>query len=324
MWWLFACTVGPAGLKTPLLLKGDGVVAEVRSGSGCSRGEVRVGLWGPRFGTRGHTLANLTAEEDGSFWLHFRVETGLGEAIAALRIQGDGAVLPLGARPGETEIHLSAVTASSVDSAALSESTAVAVAAEQDQWADGAFLIQSDEQTVGEIQFRGDNAPVVTVADAWWKTPRPVEASLAADGAELVLSFDVEPSFQGEGAQLRVNVPMRSAVAPLGDVPVPEERRFSLSPGHLSDDARRTMNQSAVESADAMEKQYVEDMARRLGASAVRPDGACAPWRELEPEWGIMFPGYSIDVRSVGGGCAVGVEPSVVQHGRRFRGEVEP
>jgi len=305
-------------------LEGDGVVAEVRSGSGWDRDEIRVGLWGPRFGTRGHTLANLTEEEGGSFWLHFRVETGLGEAIAAMRIQGDGAVLPLGARPGETEIHLSAVQATSVDSTSLSEATDAAVTAEQQRWADGAFLIQSDEETVGEILFRGDNAPVVTVADAWWKTPRPVEAALASDGAELVLSFDVEPSFQGEGAQLRVNVPMRSAVAPLGDVPVPEERRFSLLPGRLNDEERHTMNQKAILAADAMEKQYVEDMARRLGASAVRPEGTCASWGALESEWGIMFPGYAIELRFVDGGCVVGVEPSVLQHGRRFRGEVEP
>jgi hypothetical protein len=324
MWWMFACSVGPAGLDTPLVLEGDGVIAEVTSGAGCQRDEVRVGLWGERFGTRGFTLADAVPEPDGATWLHFRVETGLGEAIAAMRIEGDGAVLPLGTRAGELEMHLSRVASGTVDRAELSTRTEVAVAEEKTLWENGAFVIRSGSEPVGEIQFRGDSPPIVSVADAWWLTPRPVEASMTAEGAELVITFDVEPSFQGEGAQLRVNVPVRTAVAPLGPVPVPEERRFSLEPGRLSESERIRIHTAARSEADALERRYVEDMGRRLAAAANRTDGRCSKWSELEADWGVMFPGYEVEVRSSPDGCAVGIEPARVQHGRRFRGVVGP
>ncbi len=324
MWWMFACSAGPAGLDTPLLLEGDGVIAEVTAGTGCQRDEVRVGLWGERFGTRGFTLADAVPDSDGSTWLHFRVETGLGEAIAALRVEGNGAVLPLGARAGELELHLSRVGEGAFDRTGLSERTEAAVAEEQALWADGAFVVRFGLEPVGEIQFRGDSPPIVSVADAWWLTPRPVEASLSAEGAELVITFDVEPSFQGEGAQLRVNVPARTAVAPLGPVPVPEERRFTLEPGRLSDSDRTQIIRAARSEADALERRYVEDMGRRLAAAASLADGGCTNWGELEADWGVMFPGYEVEVRSSPDGCAVGVEPVRVQHGRRFRGVVGP
>ena len=83
MFWILACAVGPQGLDLPLRLEGDGVVAEVTRDAGCDDGGVRIGLWGERFGTRGQTRADVVSEDDGSTWLHFRVDTGLGEAIAA-------------------------------------------------------------------------------------------------------------------------------------------------------------------------------------------------------------------------------------------------
>jgi hypothetical protein len=326
MFWIFACSVGTPGLDLPLVLRGDDVVVEVTNGDGCKRSDVRVGLWGQRFGTLGHTLADVVEDEDGSTWLHFRVQTGLGEAIAALRVQGNGAVLPLGVRPGENEIHLSVVEAHPEEWSTLAARTAETVEAEQRLWENGAFVIRSDGEPVGEIQFRGDRSPIVNVADAWWLTPRPVEAELSSEGAELIVTFDVEPSFQGEGAQLRINVPTRTAVAPLGPVPVPEERQFTLVPGQLSGQDRAQMQRDAIERADRLEQQYVEELARRLSAAAVLPEGKCTPWEVIEAEWGVMFPGYAVDVleSESGSGCSVGIEPIRVQHGRRYRGVVIP
>ena len=322
MFWILACAVGPQGLDLPLRLEGDGVVAEVTRDAGCDDGGVRIGLWGERFGTRGQTRADVVSEDDGSTWLHFRVDTGLGEAIAALRVQGNGAVLPLGARPGEGELHLQRVDDLSVDLASFAGRTAERVKEEQALWQDGAFIIQSDGAGVGELLFRGDEPPIIGVADAWWFTPRPVEASFATDGADLVITFDVEPSFEGEGAQIRVNVPTRTAVAPLGPVPVPEERRFTVIPGRLSADERTEMQRRAVLEADALEQRYVEDMAKRLSAAAMQPSGQCMEWSQLESDWGVMFPGYTVDVLQLESTCSVELEPTRVQHGRRYQGTI--
>lgn len=322
MFWLLACSVGPSGLSLPLTLEGDGVVAVVKREAGWRSDGVRVGLWGERFGTRGETRADVVADPDGSVWLHFRVDTGLGEAIAALRVEGNGAVLPLGARPGEGEVLLKGVESLSVDRLQYAAETADRIREEQRLWQSGAFTIHADSGAVGEIQFRGDEPPVVGVADAWWLTPRPVEAVIEADGADLVVTFDVEPSFEGEGAQLRVNVPMRTAVAPLGAVPVPEERRFTLVPGRLDDDRRAEMSKSAVEGANQLEQRYVEDMGQRLATASLNESGVCSSWETLEPKWGVLFPGYEVNVVAVESGCAVELEPARVQHGRRYRGTI--
>lgn len=322
MFWLLACSVGPSGLSLPLTLEGDGVVAVVKREAGCRSDGVRIGLWGERFGTRGETRADVVSDPDGSVWLHFRVDTGLGEAIAALRVEGNGAVLPLGARPGEGELVLKGVDSLSVDRLQFAAETADRIREEQRLWQSGAFTIETDLGAVGEIQFRGDDPPVVGVADPWWLTPRPVEASMESDGADLVLTFDVEPSFEGEGAQLRVNVPMRTAVAPLGDVPIPEERQFTLVPGRLDDAQRALMKKKAIDGADELERRYVEDMGLRVADAARDDSGECADWDSLEPKWGVMFPGYEVDVVALKSGCAVELEPVRVQHGRRYRGTI--
>ena len=324
MWWMLACSVGSGVLETPFDLEGDGVIAHVRSAGGCGTNEVRVGLWGPRFGTDGEVRADVVSDPSGVTWLHFRVGTGLGEAIAALRLEGQSGVIPLGTRPGESELHLKRVelTRERLDRAAAE--SVLAIEAEQNLWANGAFLLQADGKTVGEMRFRGDRSPIVSVHDTWWLTPRPVEGMLSADGAELVVGFDVEPSFQGEGGLLRVNVPLRTAVAPLGEVPVPEERRFALVPGTLEESARSASVQAAKDSADALERAFVEDTARRIGKEALDADGRCKAWTEFDESWTVLLPGYEIDVNQAGNICSVGVEPVRIQHGRRYRGVVTP
>ena len=324
MWWMLACSVGSGALETPFDLEGDGVIAQVRSAGGCGSHEVKVGLWGPRFGTDGEVRADVVPGSDGVTWLHFRVETGLGEAIAALRLEGQSGVIPLGIRPGESELHLKRVDLSRDRLDQAAKKSALALKEEQHLWADGAFLLQADGETVGELRFRGDRSPIVSVHDTWWLTPRPVEGMLSAEGAELVVGFDVEPSFQGEGGLLRVNVPLRTAIAPLGEVPVPEERRFALVPGRLEESARAGLMQAAEESADALERAFVEDTARRIGREAVGSDGDCKSWAEFDESWTVLLPGYEVEVTKTGAGCSVGVEPVRTQHGRRFRGVVEP
>jgi hypothetical protein len=307
-----------------MAFEGDGVHAMVSRSAGCDRRSVRVGLWGEGFGTRGEVHADVVPEDDGSTWLHFSVFTGLGEAVAALRIEGEAATLPLGTRPGEHELHLkqTPIDPDKIKGAAVASAHGLNQAIKQ--WDQGAFLLQEDGKTVGELRFRGDRPPMVSLFDAWWLTPRPVEAAVSAQGAEILLAFDVEPSLKGEGGLLRVNIPLGAGVAPIGDVPIDAERRFELVPGALLDGAFEAGVAVAREEADALEVEAVEHNARLVALDAVSPTGGCVAWTTLEDKWGIMFEGYQVTVSEAEEGCAVGVAASRPQHGRRFRGVVSP
>ena len=106
MWFLLACSGAHSTLDTPIALEGDGVQAIVRTEWGWQGASTRVGMWAERFGTDGEVLADVERDPDGSVWLYFAVQTGLGEAVSALRIEGDSGVLPLGERPGEDVLRL--------------------------------------------------------------------------------------------------------------------------------------------------------------------------------------------------------------------------
>ena len=321
---MLACTVGSSGLETPFALQGDGVTAVVSSEGGCGQRGVRVGLWGEGFGTRGEVLADVVPDDDGSTWLHFSVYTGLGEAVAALRIEGDSGLLPLGIRPGEHELRLKKAALKDVDLEGAAAMSAESQAKAVKEWEAGAFLLREGEDTVGEIRFRGDSPPMVTVFDKWWLTPRPVEAAVSSQGAELLIAFDVEPSLQGEGGLLRVNLPLRQAVAPIGDVPVDAERRFELVAGALGEGDFETASAAAQREADEMEVTAVESTAKRIATQARQSDGSCLSWEALEETWGVMLAGYDVSLSSHGDGCAVTVEAAQVQHSRRYRGLIVP
>ena len=324
MWWLLACDPGLAGLDFPMTMAGDGVVARLTRERGCQGSTVRVGLWGPGFRTNGDSIAAVVDEEDGSTWLHFSVQTGLGEAVAAMRVEGDAAVIPMGMRPGEFEIHLSKNEMSDGALQVQLDSSAQLLEKEVSFWQQGRFLLKLEDEVVGEVRFRGDKNPVVSVHDAWWLTPRPVEAVMETSGAEIVLRFEAEPSLQGEGSLMRINVPLRSAVVPMGPVPVPEERRFDLVPGELSDQERELAVQQAVDSAFQLEKQYIQTIIPKLSAAAHAGDGECRKFSDLDNEWTMMLQGYDVVLTAESNGCSVGIEPSQKQHGRTFRGVIKP
>jgi len=324
MWFLLACGGAHSTLDTPIALEGDGVQAVVRTEWGWRGPSTRVGMWAERFGTDGEVLADVERDPDGSFWLYFAVQTGLGEAVSALRIEGDSGVLPLGERPGEDVLRLRRTALDEARLVGASVASATGLQAARRAWESGAFLLQQDGETVGEVRFRGDAPPLVGVYDEWWLTPRPVEASVVARGAELVLGFDVEPSIQGEGALLRVNVPLQTAVAPIGEVPVEEERRFSLVPGHLDEATRNASIQASIAAADRLERTIVEEHAVRLGRAAQRSQTDCASWDEIRADWEVIFAGYELSIDATPDGCAVSIETSRRQHGRRFKGMVRP
>jgi hypothetical protein len=324
MWFLMACASTGSGLETPFTMRGDGVVVHVEESLSCQGSETRIGVYGPTWSTEGEVVATVVPDDDGSTWLHFPVITGLGEAVAALRVEGGGGVIPLGSRPGEFEIQLQRTDLSVEEIEAARVTSAESVELEKKIWQDGSFLLQSGGETLGEVRFRGDLVPAVSVHDQWWLTPRPVDGKITADGAELLVEFDAEPSFRGESALLRINVPSRQVVVPIGKVPVPEERRFVLAPGYLEESERRAAIERAMEQASEMEVTFVEETARSLARVSYQEDGQCVQLVDLDESWSVLLEGYDVQLMAVDNACAVGVEPTRSQHGRRYKGVIQP
>jgi len=265
----------------------------------------------------------VVEESEGVWWAHFPVQIGLGTAMAALRIEGHAAQMPLGARPGEFSVDLRR-SEGALDPAVLQEAeaaTSVALQAEQTAWREGVFVLKDAEAVVGEVRFRGERPPLVGVYDAWWLTPAPVPADVMPEGADLVLRFSVEPTMGGEDGELRINVPLREVVVPLGNTPVAEERRFKLVPGGISDEARSKHVREATEQADAREVEMVCELGQKLSAAARTPTG-CKALSEVDPAFGLLFTGYEVRIVDEAQTCVVEVEPSRPQHGRRFKGRI--
>lgn len=322
MWWLMACLVTGDDLSGVWSLKGEGIVGQISHGTGCDR-TPRIGIWGPRWGTDGWVPVELAEPEEGVWWAHFPVQIGMGTAMAAIRMEGGAAQMPLGARPGEFSLDLRR-TQDTLDPAVLQEAQAaagVALEAERAAWREGVFLLMEDGALVGEVQFRGERPPLVGVYDPWWLTPALVPADVVPEGADLVMRFSVEPTMAGEDGELRINMPLREVVVPLGDVPVAEERRFQLVPGGVAEERRAELIDAAREQADSRETLMITELASRL-AGAARTETGCKPLAQVDPAFALLLTGYDVQIVSGADGCVIEVEPSRPQHGRRFKGRV--
>jgi hypothetical protein len=257
--------------------------------------------------------------------MHFPVRTGLGEATAALRIEGDGAVLPLGSRPGEWVVSMTRQPgAGDRDDLSLAQAKSMAkVDQEQRNWSTGAFLIQEGEQIIGEVQFRGDQSPLVALYSDFWLTQGPVPADLIEDGADLALTFSVEPALASEDGHFRISVPFRELVLPLGPVPSDVEVRFSLVPGRVSEDERDVLVAAAIEQADMREAERAHYWGARLAKAVTMADGRCLSFGQVAGDvFASVLVGYDVNIVATEAGCAVDLEPLVKQHGRRFRGRI--
>lgn len=298
-------------------------VIEVVPASGCAESTVRVGLWGPRYGTPGLVTARVEEPEPGLMWLSFVLETGLGEGEAALRLQGGEALLPLGGRRGEFEDRLTARPGSLPTSERDALDAALEARLEQERadWGVGAFRLVDEGDVVGELQLRGDQPPWVWVYDAWWYAPEPQIADLGSEGGDLLFGFPVQPRLDTEEALLRVNVARREAVVPLDATPTEADRRLTLLPGPMDPEARALRMAAAREAAGEAERAWVAATLPQLAAEAATGQG-CAPLEDLDPAWSLLTRGYDVRVVAAPDGCRVGIEPTVPQHRRRFAGVV--
>ena len=323
LWTLLSCSGQPSLIREPWVLTGEAVSGQIRPMStGCGADGVQVGLWGPTFGTDGMVSAQVSQEtEDGPLWLSFPLQTGVGEGVAALRIQGADIQLPLGARSGEFDLVLEHQEAQlpAEEIAAQSDAAAQRLVAEQALWRAGDFLLMDGESVVGTVRLRGEEPPMVSVHDITWLTPQPVIASRADDGGDLLLAFPVEPTLEDEEALIRINVVSREVVVPSQATPAPIDRRLRLEPGVLSEEERAAAVLAAAAAADDAERAWLEEAVPGL-ARLARRSGGCAEWGDMPEEWRLMLAGYEVEIQEATGGCSIEIVPEWSQHRRRFRG----
>lgn len=322
MFWLWlACARTEPAVDAPTALRSRGVLAVVSpSAGGCGGGATTVEMYGPSWTTGGPVPAEVEHTPEGVSWLRFPISTGLGDGSLVLRLQGEDAVIPFGARPGEFSLTLarSDDLPDEAERAAAAEAAAAAVEREASAWREGRFLLKDRASTVGEIRFHGEGPPMVSVHDVSWLTPEPVAARRKDDGGDLLLQFPVEPALESEEALLRVNLLSRQVVVPTGPVPDPVvDRRLLLVPGALTAPQRAAAVEAAVAEADAMEEAFLAEQLPLL-VQASREAG-CAPLAQLGPPWTLNFKGYDVEiVKRNEESCVALAVPELEQHRRRI------
>jgi hypothetical protein len=238
--------------------------------------------------------------------------------MAVMQLSEDGARLPLGERAGEWEVRLTKRVgrlseAQRSDAIARSET---GLAKEAAAWEDGRFRLEEAGRLVGQLQFAAEPVPLVEVFDAFWATPGLVAADVHDAGPDLLLEFDVSPSFQGEGGVLRVNRPVREARVPLGEEAHPGDRILSLVQGGVADEERQVALAGAQEAAGKRELEVTLPLATQLLEAASAQE--CEWDAPLREQVELLLVGYAVRLVPAADACGLTLEPSPVQHGRRL------
>jgi hypothetical protein len=238
--------------------------------------------------------------------------------MAVMQLSEAGARLPLGERAGEWEILLKrqAGRLSEVQRKEAIARSKAGLLTEVAAWENGRFRLEEAGRLVGQLQFAAEPVPLIEVFDAFWATPGVVAADVQDAGPDLVLEFDVSPSFQGEGGVLRVNRPLRAARVPLAGEAHPGDRLLSLVPGGVTDQERQAALAHAQEAAGKRELQVTLPLASQLLAAARDQD--CEWDAPLRQQVDLLLVGYAVRLVPAQGTCGLTLEPSPVQHGRRL------
>lgn len=286
----------------------NGVDSDSKGSISIQGESVFVELYDSRWTTEKSVLAEVEKSKDW-LWLYFPLVTGQGDGTAALRFQGGEAMLPLGARRGEFEVYFSATPSDPINFVDQQESVRLQVQKEKEYWEKGEFLISSQDSVVGFL-----NQGQIMLFDEHWLTPVPVYPQRKMDGADLVLTFPVEPSFHGETAQLRINVPLRKISVPISVQVDPMDRQLRLIPGKLSPEELSDTVYQAKKKADSLEIEFVLDQLRNIFSKRSCDEMAKSNLSEL-PVW----KGYRLEWSlTEDNNCSLEVEGTPIQHRRRL------
>ncbi len=326
---LTACGGDPGALPHgSWILTGNGVAGELV----VENERTTVEIWGANWGTDGVARARPSQDEAGATWLAFPVQTAAGTAEASIQLDLDQgkAILPLGYREGEL-LHALVLKPGSLDEAtrtAASRPFLDTRAALQQAWAIGAFTIRDPGGTLtGAVQLLpGNDAQVELIMDHVL-TDGVVPARRNAEGADMLLHFEVEPRFGEELALLRFNVPVMRAVLPMDRLPHPDDRWFEVKPGRPEDaeieDRLAAVRRKALEEERAMLGRLGPQLAGHAQDGRVAL-GRCPKPEEFDPKWQVLLGDYRMSVEDVAGECIVSLEPSMVQHTRRTATRATP
>ena len=269
-----------------------------------------VSLFAERFRTANRVRAQVEKKED-ILWLYFPIETGRGQGEAALRFQGNEAMLPLGARRGEFEEYFVVQKGTKSDVSAEEERSLLSLERERKNWERGSFLIQSGGETLGVLEGN-----TVQVFDLHWFMPEPYSFVPRYEGADMILRFPIEPNFHGEDAMIRINMPLRKAVVPIALDASPLDRQLELEPGLLSSKEKERLMNQAIQEANDLEQKFVQDQVRSIFAGRTCVELVKISFAE-DPIW----KGYTLDWSLLPqNDCALSIEGTPLQHRRRFQG----
>ena len=181
-------------------------------------------------------------EDEGGFWAFFDIETAMDTAHAALRVQGKEARLPLGARRGEFDLIFTVEPSSQGKDIIHKIVKEEGRKKEQSRPAKKVLVSSttrdyrkkfskrgstSEEKIVGYIDW---NTEQIDVFDSNWYTSSPQNFAQEVEGGDLLLIFDVEPSFQGEKGLIRCNIITRELTIPSSSIPSSLDRRLYIKP----------------------------------------------------------------------------------------------
>ncbi|MFH1464215.1 MAG: hypothetical protein ABIO70_07500 [Pseudomonadota bacterium] len=322
---LLALSCGPRAPRLPegaWRLEGDGAVGALA----VDAEGVRVGLWGAHFTTRGESVpATTSADEAGQPWLDFALDTAAGPAAATLGLDmaAGTAVLPLGYRPGELELTLALHEGpmEPLDRQRLITEAEQELPALQAAWAEGSFQLRDAAGHLqGMVVLLPGSAAQVQLVTETALTAGLARAHRRAEGPDQVITFEVEPRMEEELGQLRLNVPTLRVVLPVGRMPHPDDRWLQARPGAPSADALQARLAEVERASLAAERALLARLGPALAAEATTrrgQEGACPAFAAMGPDWEVLLGDYQVAITPTDAGCAVHLEPSIVQHTRR-------
>ena len=269
-----------------------------------------VSLFADRFRTQKRVRAQIEQQED-VLWLYFPIETGRGEGDAALRFQGNEAMLPLGARRGEFEEYFVVQKGEKIALSEREKSSIQSVEKEKQSWKEASFLIQSGGETLGVLEKN-----MLQVFDTHWFMPEPYPIVPRYEGADMILKFPIEPNFHGEEAMIRINMPLRKAVVPIALDASPLDRQLELEPGALSSSEKQELMDKAIQKANDLEQKFVQDQILSIFAGRT-----CVELVKISLEEEPIWKGYALNWSLLPhNDCVLSIEGAPLQHRRRFQG----